>query len=141
MEENIGVLELKHCNKKYNVMRCETHFLRHHNVHYPDANPVCDKIRLTIIIDDSSDLTIQEWYMNQDYKPCNFYYNLEKNIDINQNLDVYANQTRCLQLSDCLCFSMKEVYDINEDNPTHQLVIELFPTSVIINNDTRFDLQ
>lgn len=119
----IGKLKLESSQKEYKIVRCQTHFMRHYNAHFPDANPICDKIKLTITVNDTRDMSIQDWYINQVFQSCEIYYDV---VSEKEGLDYQ----RCLNIKDAQCYSMQEVYD--KDMSTHELNIEIVPASLKI---------
>lgn len=137
MADHQGTLTFEKSNDSYKITRCETHFRRHHNVYYPDANPICDKITLAIRVSEDNIMKIQEWYIDQTLKEGTITNNI---VVVNKNNEP-VEVKRTVKFKNALCFSMKEVYDIGDNISNHEMEIEIFPSQATIDDCTNFTLQ
>lgn len=77
-------------------------------------------------------MTLQDWYINQTFQNGVIIYNVvsEKSK---------ANIERRMDFKNAQCYSIKELYDIDDDKSPHELTIEIVPASITIDKNIEFE--
>lgn len=96
--------------KSYQLVDCSLHFNRKHNHAQPETNACCQSINLTLIAPDKSDLSLFEWYINQEEHDGRIIFSSAAS-DISDICD-----TREILFEDALCYRIKEDFSIQSPN-------------------------
>lgn len=128
----IGTLEVY--NKTYQMKSCQTHFMRHYNAQFPDADAICDKIRITLAIQEIEDLKMQQWYIDREIQSGKICFNLPK--ETNQTED----DSRIMTFTDAHCYLIKDEYDRDGEYASHLLTIEFVPEKISPEDNVNFEL-
>ena len=107
-------LYIEDTHSEYNVVKCTQHFLRHHNLYFPDADTKCKQISITVIADSRTEL--YGWYIDRMKLSGKISFLLP---NINED-----KATRELLFENAECYSIAEIYDIDKTK-RRELTLEI----------------
>lgn len=116
-------------SKEFLVMDCHLHFLRHHNHFRPDTDARCEKVELVVVAPGKEDLTLYDWYINNDTMSGRIVFDLQSLTD--------NAAEKVIKFEDAYCYSIEEEYYINAQK-RRCLKLSLIAENLVI-NDTTFN--
>lgn len=102
----------------YNVVSCQTHFTIPSEDKTSDTEAVCDRIQITLDIDDTDDLKIQQWYTDREMWSGQILINIPKEDDQT------STEARIIIFQEAFCYLIKD--NFIEDS-SHIMTIEFVP--------------
>ena len=133
-DSNVYIGTLTVYNTTYQMKACQTHFMRHYNAQFPDADAVCDKIRVTLAINDITDMKMQQWYIDREIQSGQISFNLPKEDDQT------STETRTIEFEDAHCYLIKDEYSTDGDTGSHTVTIEFVPEKITPEDNVTFQL-
>ena len=117
--------------KEYLVVSCHSAFGRSYNHLRPEGKPRCERVEITVVAPGKDDLSLYDWYINQETLNGRIVFNLSPNT----SQDV--GQQKVLMFENAQCFSLTEKYEINSK---YRRVLTLaFEADMIIVEDIEFN--
>ncbi|MDO4949443.1 MAG: type VI secretion system tube protein TssD [Bacteroidales bacterium] len=126
----LGANNTASCDKEYPVVGCTVHLCRRHNTLHPNSKPVCERLEVTVVAPDHTDLKLQEWFQSHHLQSGSIEYEIQ---DLQNSPDI---SKRHIHFEDAQCFSYHEHYDIKEKS-LRLLTLEIFPKVCTV-DDTKF---
>lgn len=119
-------------NQEYLITDVKCHYTRTHNHVSPTSVPRCESIEITIVAPDNKDISLYEWYLDQEPRSGRIVID---NTSINATQDNEDDKT--ILFNEAQCYAISETYDINRPR-RRQLKLE-FEADQIIMGDIIFD--
>lgn len=119
-------------NQEYLITDVKCHYTRTHNHVSPTSKPRCESIEITVNAPDNKDITLYEWYLDQEPRSGII---LIDNTSINVN--AINDEDKKILFNEAQCFAISETYDIERPSK-RQLKLE-FEAEEIIMGDIIFE--
>lgn len=100
----------RYYTKSYQLVDCSLHFNRKHNHAQPETNARCQSIDLTLVAPDKSDLSLFEWYINQEEHNGRIIFSSA--VSGTSSID----ETREILFEDAFCYRITEDFSIQSPN-------------------------
>ena len=117
--------------KEYLVVKCHSTFCRSYNHLRPEGKPRCERVELTIVAPGKEDLSLYDWYINQDLQDGRIV------LDISPTTAQDVGQQRVLEFENAQCFSLSENYEINTQY--RRLLTLAFEAETVTVDEVEFD--
>ena len=117
--------------KEYLVVSCRSAFSRSHNHLRPEGKPRCERVELTVVAPGKDDLSLYDWYINQESQDGRIVFNLSPTTAQD------VGQQKVLMFENAKCFSLTEKYEINSQY--RRLLTLAFEADTITVDDVEFN--
>ena len=105
--------------KQYLVNKVRCHLIRPHNLYYADSEPRCERLELTVIAPGMEDLTLMDWYVNQEPMSGRVV------ISLSNEAKLGMDDSKEILFEDGVCYCLAENYDIDVGRRTITLSIAI----------------
>lgn len=113
-------------NNEFLVVSCEVHTSRRYDAFRPISPVRTDIIQVTVMMNRSSDLALQEWYISRVAQSGRLLFEMTAH-------ETLTDTQREILFEDAVCYGIHEIYDL-EDGKSRLLTLKFNAEKTIIDD-------